>query len=103
MPYEYDNISGSECHMDAHYNIFKCLYKAVNNVNKGLKKKEQVEVAGLGSNTPYHWDFIDGFLKRYQADTSPDKRLDYITWHNYLFPGTAPNIAQGFKSKSMKY
>lgn len=99
MPYEYDNISGSECHMDAHYSIFKCLYKAVNNVSKGLKKKEQVEVAGLGSNTPYHWDFIDGFLKRYRADTNPDKRLDYITWHNYLFPGTAPNIAQGFKSK----
>ena len=40
MPYEYDNISGSECHMDAHYSIFKCLYKAVNNVNKGLKKKD---------------------------------------------------------------
>lgn len=99
MPYEYDNISGSECHKDAHYNIFKCLYKAVNAINKELKEDEQLEVAGLGSNTPYHWDFIEGFLKRYQADANPDKRLDYITWHNYLFPGTAPNIAQGFKLK----
>lgn len=102
MPYEYDNISGSECHKDAHYHIFRCLYKAVDNINKELKKEEQLEVAGLGSNTPYHWDFIEGFLKRYQADTDSRKRLDYITWHNYLFPGTAPNIAQGFKWKINK-
>lgn len=99
MPYEYDNISGTECHKDAHYNIFKCLYTAVNEVNKELQPEDQLEVAGLGSNTPHHWDFIEGFLKRYHEDPNPHKRLDYITWHNYLFPGTAPNIAKGFKSK----
>lgn len=99
MPYEYDNISGSECHKDAHYHIFKCLYQAVNLLNKELRVEEQLQVAGLGSNTPYHWDFIEGFLKRYQADTDPSKRLDYITWHTYLFPGTAPNVAKGYKAK----
>lgn len=99
MPYEYDNISSNECHKDAHYNIFKCLYKAVNRVNKELSPENQLEVAGLGSNTPYYWDFIEGFLKRYKADNDPEKRLDYITWHTYLFPGSSPNIAKGFETK----
>lgn len=71
MPYEYDNISGTECHKDAHYNIFKCLYTAVNEVNKELQPEDQLEVAGLGSNTPHHWDFIEGFLKRYHEDPNP--------------------------------
>lgn len=99
MPYEFDNIGDMECHRDAHYQLFKVVYKAVNELNKELPAADQLRVAGLGSNTPYRWGFIDGFLQRYQADPDPDKRLDYITWHTYLFPGTAPNVCEGFQKK----
>lgn len=99
MPYEFDNISDTECHRDAHYRIFKALCKAVNKINRGLPEAEQLQVAGLGSNTPYHWGFIDGFLQRFSSDPDPEKRLDFITWHTYLFPGTAPNICKGFRLK----
>lgn len=99
MPYEFDNIGDMECHRDAHYQLFKVVYKAVNELNKELPAADHLQVAGLGSNTPYRWGFIDGFLQRYQADTDPDKRLDYITWHTYLFPGTAPNVCRGFQQK----
>lgn len=99
MPYEFDNIGDMECHRDAHYQLFKVIYKAVNEINKELPEAEHLQVAGLGSNTPYRWSFIDGFLQRYKADPDPEKRLDYITWHTYLFPGTAPNVSKGYKQK----
>ena len=100
MPYEIDNISNSEVNKDAHYQIFKMLYRAVNTVNKELPAGDRLKVAGLGINNPtIRWDFIEGFLKRYQADTDPEKRLDYITWHTYLFPSGYPNYAKGLKSK----
>lgn len=99
MPYEFDNIGDMECHRDAHYQLFRVVYKAVYQLNKELPEAERLQVAGLGSNTPYHWGFIDGFLQRYKADADPEKRLDYITWHTYLFPGTAPNVCKGYKQK----
>lgn len=99
MPYEFDNIGDMECHRDAHYQLFKVMYQAVNVINRELPENDRLQVAGLGSNTPYRWGFIEGFLQRYQADPDPEKRLDYITWHTYLFPGTPPNVCKGFGEK----
>lgn len=96
MPYEFDNIADEACHRDAHYRLFQVLYQAVNEINRELPASDRLQVAGLGSNTPYRWGFIDGFLERYKQDSDPSKRLDYITWHTYLFPGTSPNICKGF-------
>lgn len=96
MPYELDNMSGSQVHADAHYQFFQCLYEAVAIFNKQQPAADQIKVAGLGSNNPNsRWDFIKGFLLRYSQDTSPNKRLDYLTWHTYLFPGNYPSMVKG--------
>ena len=101
MPYEFDNISNNECHRDAHYQLFKTVYEAVNEINKSYTPSDQLKVAGLGVNTPdARWDFIDGFLQRFANDKNPAKRIDYLTWHTYLFPSVGyPNIAKGFNKK----
>ena len=96
MPYELDNMSNTETHADAHYQLFRCLYEAVAAFNEGQPVANQLKIAGLGSNNPNsRWDFINGFLLRYSRDTSPKKRLDYITWHTYLFPGGYPAMVEG--------
>jgi hypothetical protein len=96
MPYELDNMSNAQVHADAHYRFFKCLYEAVALFNEQHPAADQLKVAGLGSNNPNsRWDFIDGFLLRYSQDTSPKKRLDYLTWHTYLFPGNYPAMVKG--------
>lgn len=103
MPYEIDNISGTEALADAHYQFFTCLYKAVAIINKELPTSEQLMVAGLGANNAIsRWGFIEGFLRRYAADKSPEKRLDYITWHNYLFPGNYPAMVLGYQDTLQK-
>lgn len=96
MPYELDNMSNTQVHADAHYRFFRCLYEAVALFNEQQPAANQIKVAGLGSNNPNsRWDFIDGFLHRYSMDTSTKKRLDYITWHTYLFPGNYPAMVKG--------
>lgn len=96
MPYELDNITNGSVHSDAHYQFYKALYEAVAIFNRQQAADGQVEIAGLGSNNPNsRWGFIDGFLQRYSADTSKNKRLDYITWHTYLFPGNYPSMIKG--------
>ena len=96
MPYELDNIANTAALSDAHYNFYKSLYEAVNLFNAKQPKNDQLKVAGLGSNNANsRWDFINGFLARYSKDPSPRKRLDYITWHTYLFPGNYPFMMKG--------
>lgn len=96
MPYELDNITNTEVHADAHYQFFKCLYEAVAAFNEQQAPGDQLKIAGLGNNNPNsRWDFINGFLHRYCMDTSTKKRLDYITWHTYLFPGNFPAQVKG--------
>jgi hypothetical protein len=96
MPYELDNITNTEVHADAQYRFFKCLYEAVADFNAQQKTGDTLLIAGLGSNNPTsRWDFIKGFLRRYSEDSSSNKRLNFITWHNYLFPGNYPSQIKG--------
>jgi hypothetical protein len=104
MPYELDNIANTEVHAEAHYRFFKCLYEAVAAFNAQQKKDDQLMIAGLGSNNPTsRWDFIKCFLRRYSMDTSPHKRLDYITWHTYLFPGNYPAQIKGVADSLQRF
>lgn len=104
MPYELDNITNTEVHADAHYLFFKCLYEAVATFNAQQKNGDTLLIAGLGSNNPTsRWDFIKGFLRRYSEDASPDKRLDFITWHNYLFPGNYPAQIKGVADSLQRF
>lgn len=103
MPYELDNITNTQVHSDAHYQFYKCLYKAVALLNKELPADRQLLVAGLGANNANsRWSFIEGFLQRYHADPAPDKRMDYITWHTYLFPGNYPAMMEGANDSLQK-
>lgn len=96
MPYEFDNISTSQNHADAHYRLYQCLYEAVAVFNKDKAPDQQIRIAGLGGNNPFsRWDFVKNFLARYTKDRSADKRLDYLTWHTYLFPGHYPAMVRG--------
>lgn len=96
MPYELDNITGTPVHSDAHYRFYKCLYEAVAEFNAQQPANDRLKIAGLGSNNPNsRWAFIRGFLERYSKDTASAKRLDYLTWHTYLFPGHYPSMVQG--------
>ena len=100
MQYEFDNIADTEPHRDAHYAWFKTIYQCVHELNAALPADRQLKVAGLGINTPNNrWNFIEGFLARYAADPDPRKRLDYLTWHTYLFPGSTPAIVRGCRAK----
>jgi hypothetical protein len=104
MPYELDNITNTEVHADAHYQFFKCLYEAVAEFNTQQTVGDPLLIAGLGSNNPAgRWDFIKGFLRRYSMDTSPNKRLDFITWHNYLFPGNYPAQIKGVADSLQRF
>ncbi|GEM_PF-2041908 len=103
MPYELDNVTNTQVHSDAHYQFYKCLYKAVSVINKELPANQQLLVAGLGANNANsRWDFIEGFLSRYSQDTDHEKQLDYITWHTYLFPGNYPSMMQGVNDSLQK-
>lgn len=104
MPYEFDNIASTEVHADAHYQFFKCLYEAVAAFNEQQKPDDRLMIAGLGSNNPTsRWDLIKGFLRRYSMDTSPKKRLDFITWHTYLFPGNYPAQVKGVADSLQRF
>lgn len=103
MPYELDNIANTEVHSDAHYQFYKCLYKAVTVLNKELPADRHLLLAGLGANNANsRWSFIAGFLRRYSTDPTPGKQLDYITWHTYLFPGNYPSMITGANDSLQK-
>lgn len=74
------------------YDYYRVYYEAVNEINRELKPKVPLEVGGpaLGSygsplapvggeNLPW----LPIFLDSYAADKSPDKRLDFISYHTY--------------------
>lgn len=103
MPYELDNIANTAALADAHYSFFKCLYEAVALFNAQQSENDQIKIAGLGSNNANsRWDFINGFLQRYSKDASTKKRLDYVTWHTYLFPGNYPSMIKGVADSLQK-
>jgi hypothetical protein len=74
------------------YDYYRVYYQAVNEINRELKPQVPLEIGGpaLGSygsplappggdNLPWLPTFLDG----YAADESPDKRLDFISYHMY--------------------
>lgn len=64
------------------YDYYMVYYEAVNQVNRELKPAVPLEIGGPGY-MQYGDEWLNPFLDRYKADTSPDKRLDFISWHGY--------------------
>ena len=54
----------------------------MNEINRELQPQVPLEVGGPGY-MQYNETWMYAFLDRYAADPSPDKRLDFISWHAY--------------------
>lgn len=64
------------------YDFYKVYYEAVNQINSELKPAVPLQVGGPAF-MQYSDEWLNPFLDRYKADPSPDKRLDFISWHGY--------------------
>lgn len=64
------------------YDHYKVYYEAVNQINRDLKPAVPLEIGGPGF-MQYNNVWLNQFLDRFKADTSPEKRLDFISWHGY--------------------
>lgn len=74
---------------DNYYDYYKIYYQAVNRVNSELKPEIPLLVGGPAvSQFSLLW--LQPFLDAYVADASPDKRIDFISYHGYY---TKPDSA----------
>ncbi len=64
------------------YDYYKVYYQAVNEINRELQPKVPLELGGPGY-MQYNEAWMYPFLDRYAADPSPDKKLDFLSWHAY--------------------
>lgn len=64
------------------YDYYKVYYEEVNAINRTLQPQVPLEVGGPAF-MQYNETWMNAFLDRYAADSSPDKRLDFISWHAY--------------------
>lgn len=64
------------------YDYYIVYYEAVNEINQELKPSQPLEVGGPAF-MQFKGRWMPAFLDRYQADPSPDKRLDFISYHGY--------------------
>lgn len=81
-----------KCTAEEYYQFYQAAYQAVNeaNVELGLEGKVRVLVGG----PVVTGDIIgkmDLFFENFSKDNSPDKRLDFVSWHEYnkSYHGTA--------------
>ena len=74
---------------DNYYNYYRIYYKAVNKVNASLKPEIPLLVGGPAVSQ-FTMKWLQPFLDAYVADSSPDKRIDFISYHGYY---TKPDSA----------
>ncbi len=67
---------------DSLYDYYKVYYEEVNAINRELQPQVPLEIGGPGY-MQYNETWMYAFLDRFAADPSPDKRLDFISWHAY--------------------
>ncbi|MFJ9737307.1 hypothetical protein [Streptomyces sp. NPDC101166] len=65
------------------YRLYAPYYKAVDKLNKGLRRADRIELGGpaLSWMDP---KWMKPFLDDYAADRDPRKRLDFLAYHAYL-------------------
>ncbi|MCY4425606.1 MAG: glycosyl hydrolase [Halieaceae bacterium] len=64
------------------YDYYKVYYEAVNEINRELQPLVPLEIGGPGY-MQYNETWMYAFLDRYADDPSPDKKLDFLSWHAY--------------------
>ena len=74
---------------DNYYKAYQAYYKAVNKVNAELKPVVPLLVGGP-STAQFSLTWLRAFLDAFKNDPSPDKRIDFISYHGYFTkPGEA--------------
>jgi hypothetical protein len=80
------------CTAEQYYEFYETAYQAVNEANEelGLKGESRVLVGGPAVTGDIVGK-MDSFFENFSQDTSPNKRLDFVSWHEYgkSYHGTA--------------
>jgi len=80
------------CTAEEYYDFYKTAYQAVNEANEelGLKNESRVLVGGPAVTGDIVGK-MDSFFENFSKDSSADKRLDFVSWHEYgkSYHGTA--------------
>jgi hypothetical protein len=97
---QFPNIGFIECEnemidtdMTAYYKHYKFMYKVVNAVNAKNLPGGALKIGGPTTSSPTSW-YIGKFLDNYKNDSDTNKKLDFISYHQYLFNDTKDNPAQ---------
>jgi len=67
---------------DGYYRFYRAAYTVVNELNREVRPSIPLLVGGPTTATA-HFAQVEQFLKRYAADPTPEKRLDFVTFHDY--------------------
>jgi len=72
------------CTADEYYRFYRLAYQAANEVNEELKLTGEDRVLVGGPNVVRNaMVALNHFFENFSRDNSPDKRLDFVTWHEY--------------------
>ncbi len=100
--------------MDQYYNFYKKGYEVVNEINQELGLSKPLKVGGpTSTGVGLNYSSINTgsdtrdsnklyklyiFLKNYKWDTNPNKRLDFISFHEYHVGDLAPKALLKYES-----
>ena len=68
--------------VDDYYQWYRIGYSVVNDVNRELHPAAPLRIGGPAAAT-FDVPFLQGFLDRYARDPDPEKRLDFLSYHQY--------------------
>ena len=72
------------CTAEQYYEFYRLAYQAVNEVNRELTLAGEDRVLVGGPNVVRNaMVALNRFFENFSQDTSPDKRLDFVSWHEY--------------------
>ena len=72
------------CTAEQYYEFYRLAYQAVNEVNRELTLAGEDRVLVGGPNVVRNaMVALNRFFENFSRDASPDKRLDFVTWHEY--------------------
>jgi hypothetical protein len=90
---ECENELTPDAQMAGYYFLYKFINKMVNSVNAMNLPGPKLKIGGPTTSSPTQY-YIQKFLDRYVEDTSSSKKLDFISYHQYLFNNTKDNPSQ---------
>lgn len=80
--YDYEQTKGVGI-KEYYQKVFHPMMEVVNEVNRELQPEIPIEIGGPVSSC-FNREWIEQLLDDYKADTTADKRLDFISYHGYF-------------------